>query len=405
MVRGSGRAGLGVLALMGVGLSWAWAQNPPGGGAGKPKVDEKAVDAAVEKGAAWLKRKARFSETAASSELVLFTLIHAGVFLNDPVVEQGIDFVTNLKLDQIKFHQRTYRVALAAMALEAANRTRWQDRIVEYAYFLAANQCKNGQWSYGEIPPLPAFSGGPGGGGKQAPSGGGVPGAGGRRGEKTEVQKQIPINIPKRIGPDKGDNSNTQFALLGLRACADAGCKLPESTWADARRVMEGAQKSDGGWGYTADSGAGKGPGGNAAGSYGSMSCSGLCDLVITLWNLGDRGFKGNGRVQKAAQWIDKNFTITENPGAEPGALPGNAPGGGTWHYYYLYSLERAGMLLGVDQFGAHDWYAEGATWLLERQQADGSWDGGGNEVSDTCFAILFLRRATKPIVPSIHSK
>ena len=57
----------------------------------------------------------------------------------------------------------------------------------------------------------------------------------------------------------------------------------------------------------------------------------------------------------------------------------------------------------GTDRFGAHDWYAEGAAWLLETQRPDGSWltanAKGGQGVWDTCFAILFLRRATRPLI------
>jgi hypothetical protein len=73
---------------------------------------------------------------------------------------------------------------------------------------------------------------------------------------------------------------------------------------------------------------------------------------------------------------------------------------------YYLYALERAGMLTGVEKIGSHDWYAEGAKYLLDHQRADGSWPGGEEEeaVWNTCFAILFLKRSTRPLidVPSV---
>ena len=77
--------------------------------------------------------------------------------------------------------------------------------------------------------------------------------------------------------------------------------------------------------------------------------------------------------------------------------------GGGkpaVWLYYFLYALERAGILYGTEVFGGHEWYPEGATWLLDNQQQDGAWDAvnGSNKVWDTCFAILFLRRATRPL-------
>ena len=76
-------------------------------------------------------------------------------------------------------------------------------------------------------------------------------------------------------------------------------------------------------------------------------------------------------------------------------------------HYYYLYALERAAILYGTETLGRHVWYVEGANWLLDGQKPDGSWDVGDrqwapwNPVWDTCFAILFLKRATRPLVAS----
>lgn len=57
---------------------------------------------------------------------------------------------------------------------------------------------------------------------------------------------------------------------------------------------------------------------------------------------------------------------------------------------------------------GAHDWYLEGARYLVGRQGGDGSWNTGmlgGKEykpsaVLDTAWAILFLKKATRPMKP-----
>jgi hypothetical protein len=49
---------------------------------------------------------------------------------------------------------------------------------------------------------------------------------------------------------------------------------------------------------------------------------------------------------------------------------------------------------------GKHDWYEEGAQHLLGAQSGDGSWSAGGESaLVNTCFALLFLKRATTPIV------
>lgn len=61
---------------------------------------------------------------------------------------------------------------------------------------------------------------------------------------------------------------------------------------------------------------------------------------------------------------------------------------------YYLYGLERVGSILEREYFGMHPWYLEGAKTITKKQAKSGGW---ANE-ADTCFAILFLRRATKVI-------
>ena len=45
-----------------------------------------------------------------------------------------------------------------------------------------------------------------------------------------------------------------------------------------------------------------------------------------------------------------------------------------------------------------------GAKFLVEKQSANGQWEHGGDwnkPVWNTCFAILFLKRATRPLVVS----
>ena len=76
----------------------------------------------------------------------------------------------------------------------------------------------------------------------------------------------------------------------------------------------------------------------------------------------------------------------------------------GGWYTYYLYGLERAGMLTSVERFGGHDWYWEGAVQLLLRRSTYGqgehrywSYDRGG--VGTTAWAILFLKRGTPPVI------
>jgi hypothetical protein len=63
--------------------------------------------------------------------------------------------------------------------------------------------------------------------------------------------------------------------------------------------------------------------------------------------------------------------------------------------FYFLWSLERVGVIFGVDKIGGIDWYDFGANELIPAQHANGSWGKGakGSEV-ETAFALLFLARS-----------
>ena len=79
---------------------------------------------------------------------------------------------------------------------------------------------------------------------------------------------------------------------------------------------------------------------------------------------------------------------------------PRTNPPGGSWYYYYLYGVERVGILSGQRYFGHHDWYREGAAELVRRQQPGGGWDeGNGGPVANTSFALLFLAKGHKSIL------
>ena len=195
--------------------------------------------------------------------------------------------------------------------------------------------------------------------------------------QKYKVKKQ-------RDGRDHGDHSNSQFAALGLRACHDAGIILPKEViqkaaqaWRDLQCGVpgkgEGLKAEPRGWNY--------GPKGNPP--YGSMTAGGVAALCI-LDHLQDVNWRKDDAVNAGLNWLRDSFSVTENPGCH-----------GQHLYYYLYALERACTLFMIDKLGKVDWYAEGARQLLATQLGDGSWEK--NPV-DTCHAVLFLCRATRPL-------
>jgi hypothetical protein len=120
------------------------------------------------------------------------------------------------------------------------------------------------------------------------------------------------------------------------------------------------------------------------AGAVGALA---ICDFILDL----DR--RKDPAIRSGLAWLNAHWSVTGNEG--PVEFDTSTK---TELFYCLYALERAGMLLDVPTVGKHDWYGEGAAALLDGQKADGSWYGGAKRCSptwDTCFAILFLKKAT----------
>ncbi len=314
---------------------------------------------------------------------ILYALFHAGV----PKEDAGFQAYLKRVVDAPP--QKTYSTALAAMCLSELDPDGYRWKLEQYATFLVNTQCGNGQWSYGGTVDLPAPPPeGPGrvasGPGASAASLYGTRPAGGNasRGGNTAARK---IVRQTGRGPKTGDNSNAQYAALGLRACAEAGLFPDPRCVRDARLWWATSQNPDGGWGYQE---------GFCGFSYGSMTAGGVCAVAIYDWMEGKQ-CKSDPVVVRGVQWLNAHWAVAENPAGK---------GQEHWLYYYLYALERVGMVVGINAIGAHDWYDEGARSLIKSQEADGSWKSpmrgpAHYGVYNACFAILFLRKATKPLV------
>jgi hypothetical protein len=249
--------------------------------------------------------------------------------------------------------------------------------------------------------------------------------------------------------PGLGDVSNTQFALLGLRAAARCGAPVDPSVWEETLDYFLKYQDKEGPpvtfpvprsvptpgkpievvgieakqrcWGYSFSTGGGspdpkkKPPkqknvpvAGFSMGASGTHASIGVASLQIVRDELArtvaarhdpqlserlkretpaiDHG------IRDGIGWLAGHWTLEEDPG---GGFP----------FYYLYSIERVGALLGDRFVAGHDWYREGAEILLRRQLPVGAWPSdtgevnaiGSPDVVATSFALLFLRRATMP--------
>ena len=61
---------------------------------------------------------------------------------------------------------------------------------------------------------------------------------------------------------------------------------------------------------------------------------------------------------------------------------------------YFLWSLERMAVIYDLKKVGYVDWHEWGTDVILKAQTADGSWKERFPGLPDTCFALLFLKRA-----------
>jgi hypothetical protein len=286
------------------------------------------------------------------TSLVLLALINSGMAKGDEPVARGLKFLRNVDEPQL-----TYEISLMIQALTAAkDGQRDTARLISLVRKLEDGQIKNGPnaggWAYGSV------------------------GIGGNLGG--------------------GDRSNSQFAVLGLREAQYAGIPVNRKVWELTREYWTSQQSADGGWSYAQS--------GNASGS-GSMTVAGIATMVITESMLhsekdenadGTPNCCGDGprdkSLDRAITWMEQHFSVGHNPG------------GGGWLLYYLYGLERAGRLSGRRFFGDHDWYREGAEFLIRGQAKRlGSWQGDGSVENDpvvgTSFALLFLSKGLAPVL------
>jgi hypothetical protein len=158
--------------------------------------------------------------------------------------------------------------------------------------------------------------------------------------------------------------------------------EIEPAVFESALSGWERSQQADGGWGYGKESLAGDA-------TYGSMTAGGVASLILTRDAL-QKPWRGDPRITRGLAWLKTNWSAHEHPGYPDPQL---------WVQYYFYAVERLGDLMGEETLGGQEWYAPIRDFLISSQKRDGSWIGSDElSVADTCFAILFLRRATIPL-------
>jgi len=188
---------------------------------------------------------------------------------------------------------------------------------------------------------------------------------------------------------EMADHSTSQFAVLGLYACSDAGVEFPDKLWQFLDQTWRQHQMPDGGWSYHHKDPAAWGQ------PTLSMTAAGLCSLFLVQDQLkrGAVSCTGNAKdpvMDKGFVWIGREFPKDfRNPS------PKWYVGGPGRTMYLLYVLQRLGVYSGYRYFSDVDWFKTGADFLVTQQRPDGSW---GAATWETSLGLLFMARGRSPI-------
>lgn len=341
-----------------------------------PAALQAKVDASLVKAVAWLKSQPR--KGGAESSLTCYALLKGGVPHDFPELKRHADSLLRKMasgsyqgISDPAFH--TYEAGCDAMFLEALDPVLYAPQLQEIRDYLIRRQLPSGGWFYPAVPPGPS-----------------------------------------------GDTSITQYGVLGLWAIQRTGIDVPRQVWGNIAKFHSATQRFDGGFTYhpyAADAQATK--------STAAMSAAGLgSTLVAQLMLFGPNAETeprepSRRRFGVLEQLTEQAPKAPRKTSGESGVsrevfkklIPGaeraierlfNDGLNGPHPIYFLYGCERAGALLGSSTLGGLPWYERGAEFLTQRQQPDGSWEVNVSysAATQTAFAILFLARATKSLVP-----
>jgi hypothetical protein len=326
-------------------------------------IEQKRINAAIDLGVKWMLSRQLIDGSwgeeyglyrNGATALAVYTLVKSGVSARHPAILEALAFLAESPTTM------TYSAGCHLMALHALRDEEYLPWMEEILGDLLSWQTRQGVWGYPDGHP---------------------------------------------------DLSCTQFAALGLRAAAEAGLEVPERAWIDlAEGVIDHQQKQEridtpnaleeayggkisvAGFAYRPT---------NPKSATGSMSTAGIATLAICLEQLGEQcPSKLRATIERQSDfglnWMITHWSVSSNPGKND------------WVHYYLYGMERVGAFMDTELIGEREWYWEGAEFLCNSQGATGANAGhwgyphGRNE-SATCFALLFLERASKTAFTDPH--
>jgi hypothetical protein len=317
------------------------------------------------------------------ASLPALTLLECGVPPNEPVIQKAAALVRQQVMQPNNVYD-TYQRALALLFLDRLGDPRDEVLIQWLALCLIAGQHPtDGAWTYTcpmldlkMVPELVKLLGD----------------------EKLSLDdwRKTALQGGTFVVPD-WDNSNTQFAILALwvaqrhHVAIERPIALVEkhfrSTQLSKGNDPDGHNLDmDGSWYYDRHGP----PGWRNSSSWPSMTCAGLLALAEAHGVTRDPKQKQQKPLEDPA--IQRGLAMLTREIDRPDET------NRSMDLYFLWSLERVGVLYNLPKIGGRDWYAWGRKVLLDRQENDGSWLEGGYydnaPILNTCFALLFLKQA-----------
>jgi hypothetical protein len=261
-------------------------------------------------------------KTIGATALHLLALSSAKVKEQHPAIQKGLNFLLN------NFPKGdVYAMGLFASALQEINHRKYKQQISQAAAWLVQTQ-KSGTWNY--------------------------------------------------TGTGIGDNSVTQFALLGIKAALNSGVHIPPEVLIHSKKHFISTQKINGGWGYTDKSSP------SSSMTAAALASLAICKLEEEVSLELSRGpkfcgiYKRDSRIKNGFDWLGQS--LQKNPSAIF-----NAP-------YNAYAHERAGIFYDKKAIGELDWYTTGATIICQSPIHTGKY-------LPAAFKLLFLTKGNRPIL------
>lgn len=379
------------------------------------------IDRAIKAGAEAL--KVQFATGTGGGDTTIGPACLAGLAMLEagvPPTDKAVKAITDRVREESYAQTATYGIALCVMFLDRLGDPNDVVRIQMLAVRLLVAQTAGGGWGYtcctvsaDDVKWLKAIAG--------------APPAGKLHPDVERYAQSLAAARGQNAGAGD-DNSNTQFAVMAVWMSRKHGVPADPALELIEKRFASTQELRTGNWPYA--------PGQPA--SSPSMYCAGLLGMATAVAR---REEKRKGDTVKpppakkdkvdpvklndpfynppppaAAPKKDKDeptkatdvrdatvqrgfaglgATIADQIRSGKGLFIQGQSIHGNGDLYFLWSLERVGVVYGADKIGGFDWYDIGSTALVRTQGNDGAWAAGGYTPEiNTAFAVLFLCRS-----------